>query len=230
MSEKTILLTGGTGGLGSAVVKRLIGDYQCVVTYRAAAEWEALQAEIGDGERLHGFEADLTDPASLPVVLEQIKQRRGPLYGLVHLAGGFSGGSVLEAAPGDWIKQIDLNLNSAFFTIHAVLPQLIEHGEGRVIAVGSEAAARLPAGLAAYSVGKLGVANLIETLARELKGTRITANVLLPGSMATPAMLKSESPAKLVPLRFVADTIAWLLGDAAAGVTGGRIPITVTGE
>jgi len=230
MSEKSILITGGTGGLGPTVVKRLINDYRCCVTYRAAGEWEALQGEIDGNDRLLGFPADVTDPASLGGALDDIKQRWGPLYGLVHLVGGFSGGSVADTSPDDWNKQLALNLNSTFFAMHAVLPQLIERGQGRIIAVSSAAAAKLSPGLASYNVSKLGVANLVETLARELKGTRITANVLLPGSMATPAMLKSESPAKLVPLRYVADTIAWLLSDAAAGVTGGRIPITVHGE
>lgn len=228
MTDKPILITGGTGGLGSAVVERLIREYIVIVTYRAASEWAALQAQIGD-ERLHGFPADLADPVALDGVVGEIKQRWGPLYGLVHLAGGFSGGSVLESSPDDWQRMLDRNLNSAFIAIHAVLPQLMERGEGRVIAVGSAAAVKLSAGIAAYNVSKLGVANLVETLAGELTDTRITANVLLPGSMATPAMLESESADKLVPLRYVADTIAWLLGDAAAGVTGARIPITVTG-
>ncbi len=230
MSDKPILITGGTGGLGPTVVKRLIDDYPCIVTYRSAGEWESLRAAIGDDERLHGFEADATQATEIENVVASIMQRWGPLYGLAHLVGGFSGGSVLDTTTDDWKRQIDLHLHSPFYAIHAVLPHLVERGEGRIIAVSSAAAARLSAGLASYNVGKLGVANLIETLANELKGTRITANVLLPGSLATPAMLKSGSPAKLVPLRYVADTIAWLLSDAAAGVTGSRIPITVTGE
>ncbi len=229
-ADRPILITGGTGGLGHAVVARLLVDYTCVVLYRSPAAWEALQQASGVTERLHGVEADLTDEAAVQRVVERAQAQVGPLYGLVHLAGGFlAGGSVAETTTATWQRLLDHNLTNAFVTMRAVLPQLLERGAGRIIAVGSAAALTKPAGIAGYVVAKASLNVLTDVLAKELKETGITVNIVLPGSMATPEMLMQMSLDKLVPLERVADTIAFLLSDAAASITGASIPITGPG-
>lgn len=227
---KPVLITGGTGGLGPAVVQRLLPEYRCLVTYRSEREWAALQRDIGANERLHGMPVDLVDAAALAQLAADIRNQHGPVYGVVQLAGRFSGGSVEETTPDDWHDLFNRNLNSTFLVLRTFLPQIKERGAGRIIATSSAAMLNRPAGLAAYNVSKAGVGVLIESLAHELKNSRITANALLPGSMATPTMLQQMSREKLVPLEYVANVIAFLLSDAGAGITGALIPVTVTGE
>ena len=230
---KPVLITGGTGGLGHAVVRRLLPEYRCIVPYIVEQEWQSLQREVGGGagsDRLHGLELDITDAAAVDQTLAQLSDQGGPLYGVVHLAGGFSGGSVAETSIEDWRKLLALNLTCAFVVLHAALPQLQARGAGRIITISSAAALARPAGLVAYNVSKIGVQTLTESLANELKGTKITANTLLPGSMATPAMLSQMPRDQLVPIERVADTIAFLLSDAAASISGASIPITGVGD
>lgn len=232
-SLKPVLITGGTGGLGHAVVRRLLPEYRCIVPYIVEQEWQSLQdenASSAGSSQLHGIHLDITDATALSQAVAELRDQHGPLYGVVHLAGGFSGGSVAETAVDDWNKLLTLNLTSVFLVLHAVVPQLQERGVGRVITIGSAAALDRPAGLVAYNVSKIGVQVLTESLAHELKETRITANTVLPGSMATPAMLSQMRRDQLVPLERVADTIAFLLSDAAASITGASIPITGTGD
>ena len=229
LSARPVLITGGTGGLGQAVVQRLVGEYVCIVPYRSADEWSNLQGKINQPDRLSGAQVDLEDEAAVTRFIADVRAQHGSLYGVVHLAGGFAAGSVEETMPADWNRMLARNLTSTFLILHATIPLLKARGAGRIITIGSAAVATRPAGIAAYNVSKAGIAVLTETVAHELKSAAITANTLLPGSMATPAMLKQMRPDQLVPLERVADTIAFLLSDAAAGITGAGIPITVTG-
>ena len=157
---KPVLITGGTGGLGHAVVRRLLPEYRCIVPYIVEQEWQSLQREVADiagSDRLHGLELDITDGAAVDQALAQLADRSGPLYGVVHLAGGFSGGSVAETSIEDWRKLLALNLTSAFIVLHAALPQLLSQGAGRIVTISSAAAMGRPAGLVAYNVSKIGV-------------------------------------------------------------------------
>lgn len=232
-SLRPVLITGGTGGLGHAVVRRLLPEYRCIVPYIVDHEWQSLQQHVADSaasEQLHGLLLDITDAAAVDQAVQELRAQHGPLYGVVHLAGGFSGGSVAETSLDDWNKLLALNLTSAFIVLHATVPQLQERGEGRIVTIGSAAAQPRPAGLVAYNVTKVGIGVLTDSLAHELKQTKITANTVLPGSMATPAMLSQMPRDQLVPIERVAETIAFLLSDAAGGITGANIPITVTGD
>lgn len=230
-ADRPILITGGTGGLGRAVVGRLLADHSCVVLYRSVKAWTALQQAVGPTERLYGVEADLSDEAAVQRAVSEARAHVGPLYGLVHLAGGFlAGGSVEETTTDTWNRLLQHNLTNAFVTMRAVLPQLRARGAGRIVAVGSSATLTQPAGIAGYVVAKAGLHVLTDVLAKELKGTGITVNIVLPGSMATPPMLQEMSRDKLVPLHRVAETIAFLLSDAAGSITGAGIPITVPGS
>ena len=211
------------------VVPRLLENFTCVVLYRSADAWQELERAVGASDRLIGITADLADEASVNGAVEEARARVGLLYGLVHLAGGFEGGTVADTSLESWNRQIQTNLTNAFIAVRAVLPQLQQQGFGRIVAVGSSAVATRPAGLAGYVVSKAGLNVLIEVLARELKDTGITANIVLPASLATPAMREGTDAARLVPLERVAAAIDFLLSDSAASITGASIPLTVTG-
>lgn len=229
-STRSLLITGGTGGLGSAVVRRLLADYTCYVLYRSENAWQSLTEEVGANDRLHGLQADLVDADAVRRSVEQIRGTSGPLYGLVHLAGGFEMGSVQETTLESWNNLLATNLTGAFTAIQAVLPQLREQNAGRIITIGSSAVPGRPGGLAGYVVSKAGLNALTEVVANELKDTPITANILLLGSLATPPMLQQMSSDQLVPLERVADTIAFLLSDAAANISGASIPVIVKAQ
>jgi NAD(P)-dependent dehydrogenase (short-subunit alcohol dehydrogenase family) len=202
---QTVLITGGTGGLGTHVVARLSRDYRCVVLARGATP-EGV-------ESVHG---DLADDASIRAAFAST----APFYGLVHLAGGFAMGSVADTSSDTWSQMLALNVTAAFTAAREALPHLTR--PGRIVMVSSEATLAPSAGIAAYTVSKSALNTLVEVLAVENRD--LTVNAVLPAAMATPAMLASGMTG-LVPLERVSETIAFLLSDAAAGISGARIPI-----
>lgn len=194
---RTLIITGGTGGLGSEVVPRLQRDYRCVLLTRE----------------------DLADEASVNRAVENA----APFYGLVHLVGGFAAGSVAETSIATWSQMIKGNLEVAFLVVRAALKSM--QRPGRIVAIGSAASVEKPAGIAAYTVAKSALNTLIEVAAAETRGSGITVNALLPTALDTPAMRGEMDRARLVPLARVAESIAFLLSDDAASITGALIPL-----
>lgn len=201
---KPLIVTGGTGGLGSVVVERLARDYECVLLSRP--------------------EVDLMSESSVRDGVARAVEQHGAPYGLVHLAGGYAGGSLAETSFETWQGMLALNLTSSFFVIREVLATMRHDAPGRIIAV-SSAATRTKSGSVAYTVAKSGLDTLIELTAKELAKTPITANALLPTTLDTPASRAAMPNAKRVPLGDVAETIAFLLSDAAASINGALVPM-----
>ncbi len=226
MPNQRVIVTGGTGGLGRAVVAALLAaDYAVSVTYNVRAEWDALQHEPGM-DIVQGLEVNLLDEGSVQAALREVE---GPVYGVVNLAGGFAMGAVHEMSLMSWNNLMALNLTTLLLMTKHTLPQMRAANAGRIIAVSSAAMLQAPAQLAAYNVSKRGVLTLVETLAHELQDTAITANAILPGTLDTPANRGSVPANQRVPLGRVSSVIRWLLSAEAAGVTGAAIPITLTG-
>ena len=196
---RTLVITGGTGGLGAEVVRRLSRDYRCVVLGRA-------QVDLTSEESVRNAFADA-----------------GEIYGLVHLVGGWTGGTVRETSLDTWSKMLSLNATAAFLAIRGALPHI--SNPGRIVAISSIATLDISGSSAAYTIAKSALNALIQAVAAGERANGITANAILPDSLATPAMLKSGDASKLVPLERVAETIAFLLSDAAAGTTGALIPV-----
>jgi NAD(P)-dependent dehydrogenase (short-subunit alcohol dehydrogenase family) len=220
---KSLLITGGTGDLGNAVVPRLHQYYRCVVLYRRVEEWERLQKAAG-GVGLVGVPADVTDEKSVAAAISSAADQAGPLHGLVHLVGGFEAGKIEETTAERWNHLVKLNLTAAFLVSRAVIPQLSRGG--RIIMVSSASTRRITGGIGAYLVTKSALNVLAEVLATELKGREITVNTILPTTLDTPANRNEADPAKLVPLELVADTIAFLLSDGASHLTGSQLVLS----
>jgi NAD(P)-dependent dehydrogenase (short-subunit alcohol dehydrogenase family) len=122
----------------------------------------------------------------------------------------------------------DLNLNSAFHTLRAAIPHMRRAKGGRIIAIGSRAALDPGPGFAAYNASKAALVSLLRTVALENKDVGITGNVILPGTMDTPANRESDPDAdvsKWVQPATIASLIVWLASDAAQDVTGAVIPV-----
>lgn len=207
---RTIVITGGTGGLGQTVVRRLAAAGRCIVLHRSE-----LPADLG----AEGVQCDVEDESSVRRAFETI----GTLDALVHLAGGFEAGHVEETSAGTWSRMISLNVTSAFLVAREALPRMPDGG--RIVAVSSAATLLPGSGTAAYTVSKSALNALVQVLAAEGRERKISANAILPTSLATPAMKQESYPSNLVPLERVAETIAFLLSEAAASITGALIPL-----
>lgn len=198
---RTLVITGGTGDLGAVVVPRLARHSRCLVAYRTRQSFEKLAPH-----------ANVSGIAAFDEVTE-------PVYALVHLAGAFALGST----PDDFQRMLEVNVITAARAIHAVAPRL-EDG-GRIVAVSSAATLTHPKGVAAYTASKAALNALIQTAAKDFASRRITANAVLPASMDTPANVAGTAREQLVPTTHVAETIAFLLSEEAARITGQLIAL-----
>ena len=223
-NEKTVFITGGTGGLGGAVTRAFVeAGYRVVTTYIVAEEWEAL-GELRD--RVTGLGADVLDADSAGRTLERAAEELGEVYALVNLVGGFGMGKLAETDEEDWDRMVDLNLKSNFLVTRAALPRLADGG--RIVNVGTAAVTSAAPGLASYVASKGGLMALTRSLANELKDRRIAVNAVLPTVIDTPAnrqaMPDSDRSSWLQPEE-ISEAILWLADNRAGIVTGNLIEL-----
>jgi NAD(P)-dependent dehydrogenase (short-subunit alcohol dehydrogenase family) len=222
-ADRVILITGANGGLGSAVSQAFLDAGATVAGVYLPGPPPVSHA------RFISIHADLTVPGQAARAVEQARSQAGRIDALVHLVGGFAGGQpIAETDDATWKRMLDMNLNSAFYAMRAVLPVLQTAGRGRIVAVGSRTAVEPAANLSAYGVSKAALVALVRTAALELKGTAITANAVLPSVIDTPANRAANPGADYshwVAPASIANLILWLASDAAADVNGAVIPI-----
>jgi NAD(P)-dependent dehydrogenase (short-subunit alcohol dehydrogenase family) len=224
-----VIVTGGTGALGRAVVRRLLErGARVAVSYRRAEEWRSLQREAAAGTGLLGFEADLSDAARAAAFVEQAAKDLGLLDGLALVAGGWAGGKSFDQAPaGEWGRMLRTNLDPAAHVCRAALPLLRRQG-GSIVAVGSRAAETGGGGMAAYAVAKLALHALVRVLAAENKGQGVRVNAVLPGTIDTPAnreaMKGADTSGWTSPDR-IAEVVLFLLSSESAATTGALVPV-----
>jgi NAD(P)-dependent dehydrogenase (short-subunit alcohol dehydrogenase family) len=224
LKNKTALVTGANGGLGTHVTRALL---------EAGAKVAGLAPQIRQADFDHPLfiplAAQINNSESAKAAVDAALVRLGKLDIFAHLVGGFAGGTrVDESDDATWQRMFDLNLNSAFYALRAVIPHMRRAEAGRIIAIGSRAAVDPGATLAAYNASKAALVSLIRTVAQENRDAGITANVILPGTMDTPANRQSDPGAdfsKWVQPASVASLIVWLAGDQAKDVTGAVIPV-----
>jgi NAD(P)-dependent dehydrogenase (short-subunit alcohol dehydrogenase family) len=225
---KIALVTGADGGLGTHVTRALLDSGATVIGVSRNA-----RQSNSDTPSFVAVVADLSSAETAKTTVDGIAARFGRLDILAHLVGGFTGGkTIAETDVATFQRMFDLNLNSAFYVLCAVVPHMRRAGSGRIIAIGSRAAEDPGPGIGAYSASKAALVSLIETVALENKDLAITANVLLPGTMDTPANRKDipgADTSKWVKPASVASLIAWLASDAGKDVNGAVIPIYGSG-
>jgi NAD(P)-dependent dehydrogenase (short-subunit alcohol dehydrogenase family) len=224
LSGKIVLITGAKGGLGSSVTEAFLAEGATV-----AGVSRTIQDSDFPGDRFVAFPAELSSRDAGRGVADQVIARFGQINALVHLVGGFEGGTnVAETDDETFEQMIEANLRSAFHIVRAVIPHMRERRYGRVVAVGSRAAVEANAGAGAYSASKAALVALIRAVALENKGQGITANTVLPGTMDTPGNRKAmptADPAQWVQPTQVANLIVSLASDAFPQVSGSAIPI-----
>lgn len=231
LQDKTILITGATGALGSVVAREFVQTQaRLALTGQSEEKLARLAAEIElPAERVLTVAADITQADSVNELAESVTTRFGRVDVLLNIAGGWSGGKpVGETAVEDWDHMLALNLRSAFLLSRAVLPGMVEAGWGRIVHVSSKTAVEPRAKQAAYAASKMGLITLTEVIAAEVKGSSVTANVILPSIIDTPAnrqFMPKADPAKWVPAERIAATMRFLCSDDAASINGACIPI-----
>ncbi len=227
LAGKVAIVTGGTGGLGVAVVERLLtAGATVIVPYVHQDAFQHLAEQL---PAVIGIQLDLTDETATRSAYTTIANAHGGIDILVNAAGGFAGGEPVHQTSWElWQSQIDINLKTAVISCAAAIPHLIARGGGAIVNVSSRTAMQSGANLAAYATAKRAVLQLTEALAVELRPHNITVNAVLPSVIDTPAnraaMPKANYEVWVKPAE-IAEVIHFLVSPAARIISGAAIPV-----
>ncbi|HEX2296728.1 MAG TPA: SDR family oxidoreductase [Actinomycetota bacterium] len=229
-ARRRVLVTGGTGALGTGVTKRFLQEgHEVVASWIVEAEADRLRRDLADSGDLLLVRADVTRPPDVSRMVAEVEASAGPVDALVHLVGMWRGGSALhETEDATWDLVMDVNLRSAFNCARAVLPGMLQRGWGRLVFVSSETARRGQARQVPYAVSKAAVAALAEAIADETRGTGVTANALSPSVIDTPAnraAFPGSDHGRWVSPEDLASAVHFLTTDAAGAITGTTLPV-----
>ena len=201
---KTVIVTGGGGGIGGATCRRFASEGAQVAVFDMnleAAEKVAADIRAGGGQAA-AFACNITDRAQVDAAVAAAQTQLGPIAVLVNNAGWDVFKPFLKTVPAEWEKLIAINLTGALHMLHAVLPGMVERKYGRIVNVASDAARGGSSGEAVYSACKGGLVALSKTLAREHARQSITVNVVCPGPTDTALLAGvaegARNPAKLI--------------------------------
>lgn len=224
MPEKVALVTGANGGLGTHVTKALLDG-----GFLVAGLAPRIQPKDFNHQHFTAVPATLNNLDEARKAVGSVIEKFSKIDLLVHTVGGFAGGqTVAETDDATWQRMFDMNVNSTFHILRALIPHMRSARSGRIVAIGSRAAESPGAKVGAYSASKAAVVSLIRTVAIENKDLGITANVILPGTIDTPANRTAMPEANVstwVKPESIASLILSLAGDGGKDVTGAAIPV-----
>jgi NAD(P)-dependent dehydrogenase (short-subunit alcohol dehydrogenase family) len=217
-----VLVAGGTGALGAAVVKELVeSGYPVGATWVVESERERLEGVEG----VELIKADLFDANEAAQAVAAIHD----LGAVVNLVGGYAEtGRVHETEPDEFDRLMRLNLRPNILLAQAAIPRFLRQGGGAFVAVSARPALRPFAGAPAYIVSKAAVLSFVQTLDAEYRLDGIRANAVLPSVIDTPANRASQPDAdhsKWVAPEEIAKVIRFLISEDSAPVTGAAVPV-----
>lgn len=240
MEKKTAIVTGGTGGIGTAICRRLAADYRVVACYfkngrhEEAKAWQLEQKEAGfDIDILYADIANFNDCEKL---IALVTERYGHIDILVNNAGITVDSSLKKMSEEQWKQVIDANLTSVFNITRNVLPMMIDKNYGRIINISSINGRKGQFGQCNYAATKAALYGFTKSLALEVANKNITVNTVSPGYIETPMLsaMKEEvlkSIIQAIPVgrlgkpEEIAEVVAFLAAEQQSFITGANIDI-----
>jgi len=238
--KKVALVTGGIGGIGTAICRRLAAEGFQVVANHHPSETEAALAwkndQAADGFDIDTIGADVASFEDAGRMVTEIKERHGPVVVLVNCAGITRDKTFKKMEEAQWRAVIDVNLNSVFNVTRQVWEDMLEAGFGRVVNISSVNGQRGQFGQANYAAAKAGMHGITMTLAQEGAAKGITVNTVSPGYVETAMTLAMRDDVREaiiagVPMRRmgrpeeIASAIAFLVSEENGYVTGANLPV-----
>lgn len=244
-NNKVALVTGGTGGIGTAICERLYKDgYTVVANYRnfttaikwreEAKKWKDDQLKMGIDVKI--VQGDISDYRSANKMIKEIEDEVGTVDVLVNNAGISRDATIRKMTPEQWYEVINTNLNSVFICSRLVINQMIEKKWGRIISISSVNGHKGSFGTGNYSASKAGMYGFIKTMAVEVAKYGITANTISPGYTQTHLLagladevmqnIIAQIPVgRLAEPKEIAASVSYLASEDASFMTGADISI-----
>jgi NAD(P)-dependent dehydrogenase (short-subunit alcohol dehydrogenase family) len=229
VQNKTIVVTGGLGALGSVIAETAAkrGASVALLDYAAAVP-AGLAERLGPNALIVGG-VDLTSFSTAETAMASVNAKFGRLDALLNIAGGFQWETIADGKVGGWDRMYAMNLTTALNATKAALPYLLESRAGRIVNVGAQSALHASSGFGPYAASKSAVHRLTESLADELKLKGVTVNAVMPSIIDT-AQNRRDMPkedfSRWVAPADLAAVILFLASDEARAVTGALIPVS----
>jgi 2-hydroxycyclohexanecarboxyl-CoA dehydrogenase len=238
LAGKVVLVTGAGRGMGQAMAERLAAEGARVAVTDIDADSALAAAKALEGAA--GFRLDITDAAEVRARIDEITAALGPIDALVNNAGWDKLSPFLDTDEDLWDRIIDINLRGPIRMTKAVLPGMVERGQGRIVNISSDAGRVGSTGEAVYSACKAGIIGFTKTVAREVARHNITVNTVCPGPTATPLLQSMvgehekliESLKRGIPLGRlgepddIASAVAFMVSDDASFITGQTLSVS----
>lgn len=234
LAGKVALVTGGSRGIGEAIVRKLAAcGADVVINYSRSADRAAaiVQEIIAAGGKASTVGFDVANSEAVSEAINTIVKERGGLHILVNNAGITSDGLLIRTKDEDWQRTIDVNLSGSFYCARAAAKAMMKQRDGRIINMSSVIGESGNAGQAAYAASKAGVIGLTKSLAKELASRSVTVNAITPGYIETEmtAVLSADQTegiqaniplGRLGQVDDIAEAVAYIASPAASYVTG----------
>jgi acetoacetyl-CoA reductase len=241
MTRRIALVTGGVGGIGTAICKRLANDGHFVVANYAIPGTEARWQQAMAAAKLNGTHSalafgDVTDYEAMGEMVQRIAAEHGPIDILVNCAGITRDAMFRKMSPDQWRAVLSTNLDSVFNVTRHVIDPMLERGWGRIINISSVNAVRGQFGQTNYAAAKAGILGFTKSLAQEVVKKGVTVNAISPGYVQTEMVMAiredvrqkivAEIPAgRLAMPEEVADAVGFLASENAAYITGTNLSV-----
>jgi NAD(P)-dependent dehydrogenase (short-subunit alcohol dehydrogenase family) len=228
-SGKVIIVTGAAGNVGSALARVLAAKGAVVAAVDTIQErLETVVADLPGNGHLALSQFNLLDPSATEALVNHVVGSCGALNGVGTTVGGFAMAKLADAGQDQWDLMFNLNVRTTWNIYRAAVPAIRRAGGGALCGIGSAAGLRGSGEMAAYSATKSAVMRLTESLADELRPDRIRVNAVLPTTIDTPqnrAAMPGADTTRWVKPSEVGEAMAFLLSDAASGVSGALLPV-----